>query len=251
MSYNFDAVKVRDNIVDWLKTIGESEHFDRVVIGISGGKDSAVAAALCCRAFGHENVYGLLMPNQVQHDIKDSIEVCDALDIKYNIINIGGLYNQFIRTYVVDFNLDGEGELTEQAKINLAPRIRMVMLRLFGQNTHSRVCGTGNLSEIILGYCTKDGDNRSDFNPIGGLTSLEVVEVGKTMPELPIEIIEKAPADGLTGKTDEENLGVTYDDVHKYIRSLPGLDNATWYKIEHMERANLHKRNIMTFLPEV
>ena len=71
------------------------------------------------------------------------------------------------------------------------------------------------------------------------------------MPELPIEIIEKAPADGLTGKTDEENFGVTYADVHKYIRSLPGLDNDTWYNIEHMERANLHKRNIMTFLPEV
>lgn len=269
MSYSFNAIEVRDKAVAWIKKQAEEAHFSKVVIGISGGKDSTIAAALCCRALGKENVHGLLMPNGVQADINDSYEVCKALGIKHTVINIQPIYQAYLLQYgfataekdMMETGRTGDhgqidpfGDIennittTEQAKINLAPRIRMSMLRFYGQSNKCRLCGTGNLSEIILGYYTKDGDNRSDFNPLGGMTSIEVVEVGKTMEEIPEHLVVKAPADGLTGKTDEDNLGIKYEDVHKYARNLE-LDKDTWYKIHAMELANLHKRSIPVFDP--
>ena len=241
-TYHFKAESVRNECVDWLKKQGKKANFEKVVIGMSGGKDSTIAAALCCRAFGSDNVHGLLLPNGSQPDINDSIAACNALGIKYDTINIKPIYDSFIQQHnTATKKSDIVSKLSEDALINLAPRIRMTMIRLWGQSNHHRMCGTGNYSEITVGYCTKDGDTCFDFNPLGKLTSVEVVEIGKLMKEIPKRLVTKTPSDGLCGKTDEEKLGVSYEMIHRYIRSLP-MDDDVWYKINALEKAGLHKR---------
>lgn len=272
--YSFDAAKTRDEAVEWIRKEAERAHFSKVVLGISGGKDSTIAAALCCRALGPENVHGLLMPNGIQTDIDDSIEVCKTLGIKYDTINIKPIYDAFVMQYVMftgskrKFNVPESIEEanealdrfienysepviekpTDDALFNLSPRIRMTLLRLWGQSHHHRLCGTGNFSEITVGYCTKDGDTSNDFNPLGKLTSIEVVEIGLMMDEIPKHLVIKTPSDGLCGKTDEEKLGLKYEDIHKYIRGLE-LDKETWNKIHEKELAGLHKRSKVEFIP--
>lgn len=263
MSYKFNAQMALVEAVNWIKIQSEVHKFTKVVLGISGGKDSTIAAALCCRALGTENVHGILLPNNIQSDINDSIDVCKALGIKYDTINIKFIYDAFLLQYglctmrddvtVVQDNAGGFhfvdndekdvglGTATDEAIINLAPRIRMTMLRLWGQSNHHRLCGTSNLSEITVGYCTKDGDTSCDFNPLGGLTSIEVVEVGKLLEEVPVHLVTKTPSDGLCGMSDEEKLGVSYMDIHKYIRSI-NMTMDEWKVIHKMELYNLHKR---------
>lgn len=239
--YNFKANEVLNECVDWIKAQSESAKFDKAVLGISGGKDSTIAAALCCRALGAENVHGLLLPNGMQSDIDDSIAVCKALGIEYDTINIAPIYEAFVLQHNMFVKGAEEKPLSKDALINLAPRIRMTMIRLWGQSNHYRMCGTGNYSEITVGYCTKDGDTCFDFNPLARLTSVEVVQLGKLMTEIPKKFVVKTPADGLSGMSDEEKLGVSYNDIHKYIRSIP-MDEKIWYKINALEKAGLHKR---------
>lgn len=246
--YSFNTIGVRDELIKWLQDQAKATHFSKVVLGISGGKDSTVAAALCCRAFGKENVYGILMPNGVQTDIDDSIAVCKALGINYSTLNIKPIYDSFGISYNLSFEGKGK-DMTKDALINLAPRIRMTLLRLFAQSNHHRLCGTGNFSEITVGYCTKDGDTSCDINPFGKLTSLEVVNIGLTLEEIPEKLVRKTPSDGLCGLSDEEKLGVKYEDIHKYIRSIP-MDKEIWYKIHDMELKGLHKRTTTpTYIP--
>lgn len=239
--YNFRAEQVRDNTVAWIKELSKTESFTKVVIGISGGKDSAVAAALCCRALGSENVTGLLLPDNIQPDLDDSIEVCKSLNMKYETINIHPIV-EAIRLQYTMFVQHGVG-ITPEADINIMPRARLIMLRLWGQSNHARVCGTSNLSETMVGYCTKDGDTRSDFNPLGALTSIEVVKLGETLEELPQHIVHKEPADGLSGVSDETKLGLKYIDIHKYIRNIV-LEPETWSKINDLKHKSKHKNNI-------
>ena len=269
--YAFDAVKVREEAVQWIRDEARSQKFSKVVVGISGGKDSTVVAALCCRALGAENVHGILMPNGVQPDIDDSIEVCKALGIEYDTINIQSIFDAFVMSYafgtvksvykdktkhmnsieeIIENKVgDEHAILTDAALINLAPRIRMTMLRLWGQSNHHRLCGTSNLSEITVGYCTKDGDTSADLNPIGKLTSIEVVNIGKTMDEIPKHLIEKVPADGLSGVPDEEKMGVTYDSIHRYIRDCR-ITREEWKAIRDLEYNGLHKRTkVPMFIP--
>jgi NAD+ synthase len=247
MEYNFDAIKVRDEIIDWLKSLKESTGLQKVVLGISGGKDSTIVAALCCRAFGSENVYGLLMPNGHQTDIQDSYNVCNLLGIQHYVKNIKPVYDAEIAL------LEDDGTVvSKEAKINIAPRIRMTTLYAWGQTNHCRVCGTSNLSEITLGYFTKYGDGGTDFNPIGALTSLEVIAIGDTLDELPYNLIHKTPSDGLCGMSDEERLGLKYVDVHNYIRKTGEVDEEIRKKIEQLEKYGMHKRKpIPVFIPEI
>lgn len=276
MKYSFDALKARDEAIKWIRDTADNNGFTKTVLGISGGKDSTIAAALCCRALGAENVHGLLLPNGMQSDINDSIDVCKALGIEYDTINIKPIYDAHVMQYVMctskqsldtktetatDGNTEdmlrkilagAENEVyaapSKEALFNLPPRIRTAMIRLWGQSNHHRMCGTGNLSEITVGYCTKDGDTSNDFNPLGGLTSIEVVEVGKLLTEIPTKYVVKTPSDGLTGMSDEEKLGVSYINIHSYIRGLD-MVNEEWYKINKMEKMGMHKRAKTVFIP--
>ena len=244
--YTFDAKKVRDVLVAQIKALADKQGFNKVIIGISGGKDSTVAAALCARALGKENVYGVMLPDKEQSDLADSIRVCDALGINKRIINIGAVHAALrdITDQECDKSADGDFSIpySRESDINVGPRIRMIVLRYIGQAIGARLVGTGNLSEKTVGYCTKDGDTSCDFSLLGALTSVEVVEVGLTMEELPRDLVVKTPTDGLSGKSDEERLGLSYSDIHKFIRLGSSGNAETDEAIARKEKANMHKR---------
>lgn len=247
MSYTFDAYKTRDALIAGIRAMAEKQGFSRVVLGISGGKDSTVCAALCARALGRENVYGVMLPDGEQIDISDSRRVCDVLGIQQRTINIGEMHRELRRITDQLGDVTSEGEFAvpydRESDVNVGPRLRMTTLRYIAQALNARLVGTGNLSEITVGYCTKDGDTSSDFALLAALTSIEVVEVGLTMDELPRELVVKTPSDGLSGKSDEERLGVTYRQIHDFIRLGTSGDVKADDIIRRKERAGMHKRS--------
>ena len=250
--YRFDAERARDALVAAIRELAGQQRFERVVIGISGGKDSTVCAALCARALGPENVYGVMLPDGEQKDIGDSRRVCEALGIRRRVVNIGAMHAALRAVTDQDGDRAGEGEFSvpysRESDINVGPRLRMTTLRYIAQSLGARLVGTGNLSEATVGYCTKDGDTSCDFSLLGAVTSVEVVQIGLTMPELPRELVEKTPTDGLSGKSDEERLGIAYADIHRFIRLGTCGEPETDEKIRAKERANLHKRRMPVIL---
>ena len=246
-AYTFNAEATRDGLIAAIREIAEKQGFTRVILGISGGKDSTVAAALCARALGKENVYGVMLPDGVQKDISDSQRVCEVLGINQRTVNIGPMH-EALRTVTDQLGcVAREGEFAveyhRESDLNVGPRLRMTTLRYMAQALNARLVGTSNLSEITVGYCTKDGDTSSDFALLAALTSIEVVEVGLTMEELPRDLVVKTPSDGLSGKSDEERLGVTYRQIHDYIRHGGSGDEAADARIARLERAGMHKRS--------
>lgn len=241
----FNAESVRDNLVRGVAELAQKQGFTKVVIGISGGKDSTVCAAICARALGKENVYGVMMPDGEQKDISDSIEVCKTLGIKYKTVNIGRMHQGLHEA--LNFDSADEGEFMvgfdKESNVNVGPRLRMTTLRYIAQYLGARLVGTGNLSESTVGYCTKDGDTSCDFALLLGLTSVEVVQVGLTMPELPRHLVQKTPTDGLSGMSDEEKMGILYKDIHAYIRTGTCGNAEIDAKIHAKEAASAHKRN--------
>jgi NAD+ synthase len=236
---DFDAIRAIDYIKEWLNDFIKKSGMKKAVLGISGGKDSTIVAKLLVDVMGRENVIGLLMPNGIQKDINDSKKVVEILDIENHIINIEHIYNNIVKEL---------GYITDEAKINIAPRIRMTTLYTFGQTHGALVAGTGNLSERMLGYFTKHGDGACDFNLIGNYTSFEVMRIGEELG-LPIELVYKTPDDGLSGMSDEEKLGITYKDVHNYLRKdINDIDNNVKEKIERMIKGTSHKR-VITPIP--
>ena len=220
MNY-FDAEKTRDNLVEWIRNWFEQNGKDkRAVIGISGGKDSTIVAGLCVRALGKERVLGVLMPNGDQKDIRDSYRVCEALDIDHIVVNIGATYNTIAEEIETSLNMKNIAtNLSEQTLINITPRLRMTTLYGVSQTVGGRVVNTSNLSEAKVGYFTRWGDECGDMKPLVNLTKSEVVAIGKTMTEIPIDLIEKTPSDGLSEQSDEEKIGFSYDNLDKYIRN--------------------------------
>ncbi|MBQ9308984.1 MAG: NAD(+) synthase [Clostridia bacterium] len=242
----FDGARVAEKLVAEIRSLAEAQHFSRVVLRISGGKDSTVTAALCARALGAENVYGVMLPDGEQKDLADSQRVCEALGIQKRVINIGAIHAALKDVTDQTGETWEEGAFpipfSRESEINVGPRLRMTVLRYIAQALDARLAGTGNLSEITVGYCTKDGDTSCDFAVLAGLTSLEVVQVGLALPELPRDLVEKTPTDGLSGMSDEEKLGVSYAAIHRYIREGSSGDSTTDEKIACMERAGMHKR---------
>lgn len=221
---NFDAIKVKNEIVRWIREWFEENGKDcKAVVGISGGKDSTVVAALCAEALGRDRVFGVMMPNGTQSDIADSFRVCKYLNIHNTIVNIGEtvstIQNSILDGLICLSGIDYTGDkLSEQAITNLPCRIRMSTLYAISQSINGRVANTCNLSEDYVGYSTRWGDSVGDFAPLAYLTTEEVVAIGDAL-ELPYELVHKTPSDGLCGKTDEDNLGFTYEVLNKYIRT--------------------------------
>lgn len=247
---------VRDKLIEMIRDYTASCGISRVVLGISGGKDSSIAAALCARALGPENVYGIMLPDGAQTDIEDSRAVCRALGIQAREVNIGEIHRALKDAAKAGLSEDlfpgGIPVSTErESDINVGPRLRMTVLRYIAQSLGAFLCGTGNLSEKTVGYCTKDGDTSSDFNPLGALTSKEVVALGLTLLELPRHLVEKAPSDGLSGKTDEERLGVTYQQIHDWIRLGSSGDEAADAIILRKYKASEHKRRMAPILDPI
>ena len=242
----FDAVKVKEQCVNWIKKFFEENGKGcNAVIGISGGKDSSVAAALCVEALGKDRVIGVLMPKGKQFDIDMAYLLCEHLGIKQIEINIEETYNALMN------EISSKIDISEQTKINVSPRIRMTTLYAVSQSFNGRVVNTCNLSEDWVGYSTRYGDAAGDFSPMCNLTVTEVKEIGRVLG-LPDVLVDKVPIDGLCGKTDEENLGFTYAELDKYIRTGEIEDKNKKEIIDRKHKANLFKLKLMpAFLPEI
>ena len=236
----FNVEKVTNDLVRWLNDwFEENGPGCNAVIGISGGKDSSVTAALCVRALGADRVIGVLMPNGEQYDINVSEALVKHLGIRSYVVNIKDAYNG-----VVNAAKAAGVELSNQSYINLAPRIRMSTLYAVSQSYNGRVINTCNLSEDWVGYSTRYGDSVGDVCPLGKLTVAEVKELG-TYLGLPDMFVHKVPSDGLCGKTDEDNLGFTYAVLDRYIRTGEIDDPETKALIDRKHKMNLFKLELM------
>ena len=233
MDFNADGTK--SQMILWIRRwFKENADGYGAVVGISGGKDSSVVAALCAEALGKEHVTGILMPNGLQNDIDVSKSIVKYLQIKSIEINIEDSYADILN------QLSFYTDLREQTKINLAPRLRMSVLYAAAQSIRAMVANTSNLSEAWIGYATKYGDSAGDFAPLLDLTVTEVKAVGYALG-LPAEFIEKVPGDGLSGKSDEDNIGFTYNTLDKYIRTGVCEDIEIKNKIDFLHYKNKFK----------
>ena len=242
----FDALKVKNECVEWIRDFFEKNgKCCNAVIGISGGKDSSVTAALCVEALGRDRVIGVLMPQGEQHDIDMAYLLVNHLGIRHYEINIKDAVDGVLR------NMPKDMEITPQTKQNLPARIRMATVYAVSQSNNGRVANTCNLSEDWVGYATRYGDGAGDFSPLSHLTVTEIKEIGSVLG-LPKELVNKTPIDGLCGKTDEENLGFTYAELDIYIRTGK-IDNAeTRALIDKKHAANLFKLQLMpSFDPDI
>lgn len=242
----FDAEKIKNECVEWIRRFFEENGPDcNAVVGISGGKDSSIAAALCVEALGKERVIGVLMPCGEQSDIDMAYMLVSHLGIKHYVINIKGTVEK------IKNSISSELELSSQSITNLPPRIRMATLYAVSQSCNGRVVNTCNLSEDWVGYSTRYGDAAGDFSPLANLTVQEVKAIGFELG-LPVQLIEKVPIDGLCGKTDEENLGFTYAELDRYIRTGEIEDPSKKARIDDLHRKNLFKLQLMPcFAPDI
>ena len=241
----FNACRVKEQIVEWIRNwFEENGKGCCAVLGISGGKDSSVVAALCAEALGKERVVGVLMPNGEQFDIQVSRDLVAHLGIRSVEINIHAAYDGLMGQLKAAL---GES-ITPQTVQNLPPRLRMSAVYAVSQSVNGRVANTCNLSEDWVGYSTRYGDSVGDFSPLSQLTVQEVKAVGRALG-LPEKFVEKPPIDGLCGKTDEDNLGFTYATLDRYIRSGVCEDEATRQRIDHLHRINQFKLQLMPIFP--
>lgn len=244
----FNAKKVKDELVQWIRDWFAANGPDcKAVIGISGGKDSTVVAALCVEAIGADRVFGVMMPCGLQNDIDISWNVVKHLrirsiesDIYYAVSSV----ISSIKYGIYDNVAQGDGvmdfDISDQTRINLPPRIRMATLYAVSQSINGRVSNNCNLSEDWVGYSTRWGDSVGDFSPLANLTVTEVKQIGYELG-LPKEFIEKVPSDGLCGKTDEDNLGFSYDTLDRYIRTGICDDPVAKERIDYLHNKNLFK----------
>ena len=242
----FNAEKVKNECVEWIREFFEKNGPGcNAVVGISGGKDSSVAAALCVEALGKDRVIGVLMPKGEQQDIDMAYMLVDHLGIRHYVINIKDAVDGLIK------NMPEGMELTAQTIQNIPPRVGMTTLYAVSQSNNGRVVNTCNLSEDWVGYSTRYGDSVGDFSPMSFLTVTEVKEIGRLLG-LPAVLVDKTPIDGLCGKTDEENLGFTYDELDRYIRTGEIEDITKKENIDRRHKANLFKLEFMPcFKPEL
>lgn len=235
----FNAEKVKNECVEWIRTFFEENGKGcNAVLGISGGKDSSIAAALCVEALGKDRVIGVLMPCGEQHDIDMAYLLVNHLGIKHYEVNIKDAIDGLMGSMPKDLGI------TAQAKTNLPPRIRMSAVYMVSQCCNGRVVNTCNLSEDWVGYSTRYGDAAGDFSPLSHLTVAEIKEIG-TLLGLPEVLVQKVPIDGLCGKTDEDNLGFTYAELDRYIRTGEIEDMEKKARIDRLHQMNQFKLQLM------
>ena len=242
-----------NGVVKWIQDFFDKNSDNgNAVLGISGGKDSSVAAALCVEALGKDRVIGVLMPNGEQADIGYAIELCKTLGIRHTVVNIANavnaicdemkLNNGFVEAPIFQY------EVSQQTMINLPARIRMATVYAVSQSNNGRVVNTCNLSEDYIGYSTRYGDAAGDFSPLAHFTVGEVIQIGKILG-LPDMFVNKVPSDGLCGKTDEDNLGFTYEVLDKYIRTGVCEDEGIKKLIDRKHELNKFKLELMPTFP--
>lgn len=240
----FDAKKVLNELTVWIRDWFEENGRDcNAIVGISGGKDSSVAAALCARALGVDRVIGVLMPNGEQSDIAMSRLLVEHLGIRHFVVNIHDGYQGLLGEVRRQL-----GDVSRDTEINLAPRLRMATLYAVAQSNNGRVANTCNLSEDWVGYSTRYGDSAGDFSPLSMLCVREVKALGRELG-LPECLVEKVPIDGLCGQTDEEKLGFTYAALDAYIRDGVEPDAATKVRIDRLYKLNRFKVRFMDVFP--
>lgn len=240
----FDAKKVLNELTVWIRDWFEENGRDcNAIVGISGGKDSSVAAALCVRALGVDRVIGVLMPNGEQSDIAMSRLLVEHLGIRHFVVNIHDGYQGLLGEVRCQL-----GDVSRDTEINLAPRLRMATLYAVAQSNNGRVANTCNLSEDWVGYSTRYGDSAGDFSPLSMLCVREVKALGRELG-LPECLVEKVPIDGLCGQTDEEKLGFTYAALDAYIRDGVEPDAATKARIDRLYKLNRFKVRFMDVFP--
>lgn len=239
--YNFDVKKVTEDCIKYIQDwFAENGKGCNAVVGISGGIDSSVVAALCTKALGKNRVIGVMMPNGRQNDIEYSHTLIHFLDIQPVLVPIGSIVNAL--QYEIKTSMDSE--LSEQTLINIPPRIRMTTLYAVSQSLNGRVINTSNLSESWCGYDTIYGDSAGDMSPLANLTKTEVIAIGRYLG-LPEKLLSKAPSDGLTGKTDEEVFGFTYYVLDRYLRTGEIDDLNVKRMINERHERNLFKMKRM------
>jgi NAD+ synthase len=230
--------KVTELCIQWIQEYFADNPEGKAIIGISGGKDSTIAAALCAKALGPERVIGVLMPNGEQSDIDDAFEVSKILDIEPIVVNIGHAYCSLAKYLQIEYGIE---QLPSIITTNTPARLRMVVLYMVGgMYPNSRVVNTCNRSEDYVGYSTKYGDAAGDFSPLGMLTVREVLEIGDDLG-LPRHLVHKAPSDGMCGRTDEDNLGFTYEELDAFL--LEGQVPADPEKAKRIMTLHLQSRH--------
>lgn len=243
-SFNLDTdekvKKITEKCVNWIK-----EWFDKngkdcnAVIGMSGGKDSTIVAALCCKALGADRVIGVSMPDNGQ-GINNADKICEHFGMKYMCVPIDGVTGAF------DFSLrtHTKTDISEQTSQNIPPRVRMTMLYAIAQSNNGRVANTCNLSEDYIGYSTLYGDSAGSFAPIANFTVTELKKIGRELG-IPVEWVDKTPDDGLPhSKPDEEKFGFSYATLDTYIRG-GFIDDDVCGKIMDMHNKNKFKTDII------
>lgn len=250
-------LRLTKDVIRWIKDYYKDNPDGKAIIGISGGKDSTICAALLVEALGKDRVIGVLMPNGVQNDIDDSYNVCEHLGIYSLEVNIEdayeGLRDNICAALAANYAEQPYTSVYGNNIIhtNLPSRLRMATLyAVAALYPNSRVVNTSNLSERYIGYCTKGGDTVADFSPLGELTVREVLMIGDDLG-LPYDLVHKTPSDGMSGKSDEEKIGFTYDELDNYILYVEdGCSDETVAKIKKMHKANQHKlEDIPRFVP--
>jgi NAD+ synthase len=240
----FNVKEFTENCIEWIREwFNKNGNGCKAIIGMSGGKDSTVAAALCAKALGPENVIGVSMPDY-NHSVNEADEICKHLGITYINMPIYGITQGFKN---INHKINGENfEWSKQSEQNIPPRIRMTMLYALAQTFNGRVVGTCNKSELYVGYFTKGGDNVNDLQILSDLTCEEVIQVGDAIG-VPHEILYRTPSDGLSNMSDEEKLGVSYAEISKYMNNPDSVNKKAKARIEHLHNSCSHKFKTETY----
>lgn len=246
--YEFKVDEVTEELIKWIKNyFVENGPNSKAVIGMSGGKDSTVCAALCAEALGKDRVVGVRMPCGTQVDIAFAEKACELYCGQSHEVNIGGAFERLFDE-VMDHYHDCDEKVRDAVLTNMPARLRMTTLYGIAACVGGRVANTCNFSEDFVGYSTKFGDGAGDFSPLQNYTVDEVIAIGKHL-EVPQDLLYKVPDDGMSGQTDEEKLGFTYKELDLYLREdiIPEYD--TFKNIMQRHERNVHKMKAMPAAP--